>query len=89
VTSREPFARLVEAHQQAVRAFLRRLCGDRAEADDLAQEVFIAAWTGLDSFRPWSCKNVLAVALTPRDIGDVAVCGHFQRLVDFSAWNLF
>ena len=51
MTSREPFARLVEAHQQAVRAFLRRLCGDPAEADDLAQEVFIAAWTGLDSFR--------------------------------------
>jgi RNA polymerase sigma factor (sigma-70 family) len=51
VTSREPFALLVEAHQQAVRAFLRRLCGDPAEADDLAQEVFIAAWTSLDSFR--------------------------------------
>jgi RNA polymerase sigma factor (sigma-70 family) len=51
VTSREPFAPLVEAHQQAVRAFLRRLCGDPAEADDLAQEVFIAAWTSLDSFR--------------------------------------
>jgi RNA polymerase sigma factor (sigma-70 family) len=51
VTLREPFAPLVEAHQQAVRAFLRRLCGDPAEADDLAQEVFIAAWTSLDSFR--------------------------------------
>lgn len=51
MTSREPFALLVEAHQQAVRAFLRRLCGDPAEADDLAQEVFIAAWTSLDSFR--------------------------------------
>ena len=51
MTSREPFARLVETHQQAVRALLRRLCGDPAEADDLAQEVFIAAWTGLDSFR--------------------------------------
>jgi RNA polymerase sigma factor (sigma-70 family) len=51
VTSREPFAPLVEAHQQAVRAFLRRLCGDPAEADELAQEVFIAAWTSLDSFR--------------------------------------
>lgn len=51
MTSREPFAPLVEAHQQAVRAFLRRLCGDPAEADDLAQEVFIAAWTSLDSFR--------------------------------------
>jgi RNA polymerase sigma-70 factor (ECF subfamily) len=42
---------LVAAHQQAVRAFLRRLCGGSAEADDLAQEVFIAAWTSLDSFR--------------------------------------
>jgi hypothetical protein len=31
----------------------------------------------------WSCKNGLAVALTPRDIGDVAVRGHFRRLVDF------
>lgn len=51
MTSREPFAPLVEAHQQAVRAFLRRLCGDPAEADDLAQEVFIAAWISLDSFR--------------------------------------
>ena len=51
MTSREAFAPLVEAHQQAVRAFLHRLCGNAAEADDLAQEVFIAAWTGLDSFR--------------------------------------
>lgn len=51
MTSREAFAPLVGAHQQAVRAFLRRLCGDPAEADDLAQDVFIAAWTNLDSFR--------------------------------------
>jgi RNA polymerase sigma factor (sigma-70 family) len=51
VTSREAFAPWVGAHQQAVRAFLRRLCGDPAEADDLAQDVFIAAWTNLDSFR--------------------------------------
>ena len=51
MTSREAFAPLVEAHQQAVRAFLRRLCGDPAEADDLAQDAFIAAWTSLNSFR--------------------------------------
>jgi hypothetical protein len=37
----------------------------------------------------WSCKNGLAVALTPRDIGDVAVRGHFRRLVDFPAWKRF
>ena len=51
MTPRDAFAPLVEAHQQAVRAFLRRLCGDPAEADDLAQETFVAAWTGLDRFR--------------------------------------
>ena len=38
------FARLLEAHQQAVRGFLRRLCGQWTEADDLAQDVFVDAW---------------------------------------------
>lgn len=42
------FARLVERHQAPVRAFLRRLLGrSRDEADDLAQEVFVAAWGSL------------------------------------------
>jgi RNA polymerase sigma-70 factor, ECF subfamily len=45
------FTRLVENHQQAIRAFLRRLGGDWAEADDLAQETFVAAWLGLATFR--------------------------------------
>ena len=39
--STEAFARLVERHQQALRAFLRRTCGDWASADDLAQETFL------------------------------------------------
>ena len=33
----QDIARLVEHHQQALRAFLRRACGDWALADDLAQ----------------------------------------------------
>lgn len=45
------FERIVQHHQQAVRAFLRRLGGDLDEADDLAQETFIAAWGALDRFR--------------------------------------
>jgi RNA polymerase sigma factor (sigma-70 family) len=56
------FARLVERHQAAVRAFLRRfLGGGWAEADDVAQEVFLAAWSSLRSLkepagiRPWLC----------------------------------
>jgi RNA polymerase sigma-70 factor (ECF subfamily) len=55
------FSRLVERHQQAVRAFLRRACGDAALADDLAQETFLAAWSrirsfdGRSTFRSWLC----------------------------------
>ena len=53
------FGRLVQLHQQSLRAFLRRLSGDHAQADDLAQESFVFAWEHLarfDSqrpFRPW------------------------------------
>lgn len=51
------FARLVERHQGRLRGFLRRVAG--AEADDVAQEALLAAWTGLRGlkdpagFRPW------------------------------------
>ena len=45
--SSDAFARLVERHQQALRAFLRRVCRDWALADDLAQETFLAAWSRL------------------------------------------
>lgn len=59
--STRAFSRLVETHQQAVRAFLRRLCGNWAEADDLAQETFVTAWQHFARFdrsrdlRPWLC----------------------------------
>jgi len=44
------FSQLVETHQQPVRAFLRRLTGNWAEADDLAQETFVTAWERLAYF---------------------------------------
>ena len=59
--STEAFARLVERHQQPLRAFLRRTCGDWALADDLAQETFLAAWSRIGrlkagaSVRAWLC----------------------------------
>ncbi|MGC3981794.1 MAG: RNA polymerase sigma factor [Steroidobacteraceae bacterium] len=55
------FAWLVARHQQGVRAFLRRLSGNWAEADDLAQEVFLDAWLQIKryqaehEFRVWLC----------------------------------
>ncbi len=59
--SAQAFSRLVDRHQQALRAFLRRACGDWALADDLAQETFITAWDRIGrlntgaSVRAWLC----------------------------------
>lgn len=59
--STQAFSRLVDRHQQALRAFLRRACGDWALADDLAQETFLTAWTRIGrlkagaSVRAWLC----------------------------------
>jgi RNA polymerase sigma-70 factor (ECF subfamily) len=50
--STSAFSRLVNAYQRPVRAFLRRLSGNAAEADDLAQETFVTAWQGLARFDP-------------------------------------
>lgn len=55
------FAQLVDRHQQALRAFLRRACGDWALADDLAQEALLTAWSRIDradpdgNIRAWLC----------------------------------
>jgi RNA polymerase sigma-70 factor (ECF subfamily) len=76
--STEAFAQLVERHQQALRAFLRRACGDWALADDLAQETFVAAWSRIDrlksgaSVRAWLCgigyrKHLSALRSRRRD----------------------
>jgi RNA polymerase sigma-70 factor (ECF subfamily) len=57
--SPDDFSRLVAAHQCGLRAFLRRLCGNHALADDLAQETFVFAWEAMArfdpkrDFRPW------------------------------------
>jgi len=57
--SADAFGRLVHMHQQALRAFLRRLIGNPADADDIAQETFVFAWEHIArfdparDFRPW------------------------------------
>jgi RNA polymerase sigma-70 factor (ECF subfamily) len=59
--SEAAFNLLVDRHQRAVRTFLRRLLGNEADADDMAQETFLAAWTharafrGEASVRAWLC----------------------------------
>jgi RNA polymerase sigma-70 factor (ECF subfamily) len=64
--STEAFARLVERHQAAVRAFLRRVLGDASEADDLAQETFLAAWPRIGRARPEASLRAFFCAIAWR-----------------------
>lgn len=70
--SSEAFSRLVADHQQAVRAFVRRLCALPDDADDLAQEAFVTAWASLHklrdgvSFRTFVCGIAYRKALNDR-----------------------
>lgn len=45
------FAELVRRRQGMVRDLMRRLCGDRAFAEDLAQQAFVQAWRQLGRLR--------------------------------------
>jgi RNA polymerase sigma factor (sigma-70 family) len=47
----QAFAELVRRRQGMVRELMRRLCGDRAFAEDLAQQAFVQAWRQLDRLK--------------------------------------
>lgn len=55
--SQSAFARLVAAHERTLRGFLRK--SGFGDADDIAQEAFLAAWSSLgrlrddEGFRAW------------------------------------
>ena len=66
------FGELIRRHQSQVRNFLRRLSGDFALADDLAQDCFLHAWnklqtfTGRGSFVGWLLKIAYTTFLQSR-----------------------
>ena len=66
------FSRLIEMHQRPVRGFLRRLDGSHSDADDLAQETFVTAWSRIGAFRrgeslrSWLCGIAYRKWLTHR-----------------------
>jgi RNA polymerase sigma-70 factor (ECF subfamily) len=47
----DAFAKMVQLYQNRVFALVFRMLGDRAEAEDLAQEVFVTVFKSIDSFR--------------------------------------
>jgi RNA polymerase sigma-70 factor (ECF subfamily) len=76
------FNTLIDRHQQAVRAFLRRLMPDAAEADDVAQETFIAAWRGLGGFRGAASIRGWLCAIAWRKAQSAARSGARRRARD-------
>ena len=49
--TREEFISLATAEQESLRRFLLSLCGDTAEADDIAQDALVNAYVASSSFR--------------------------------------
>ncbi len=66
------YSELVRRNQSWIRNLLRRLCGNAALADDLAQQIFLAAWLGLaqlravDAFRGWLRSLAVTIWLKQR-----------------------
>jgi RNA polymerase sigma factor, sigma-70 family len=78
------YGELVRRHQTALRQLLRRLCGNAADADDIAQEAFLRGWSRIDqirqfeAFKPWLFKIAL------RTMADVQKSGRRSRMRDTS-----
>jgi RNA polymerase sigma-70 factor, ECF subfamily len=49
---REAFEVLVKRHQRKIAGLAYRFTGSRTDAEDLAQDVFLAAWTAAARWRP-------------------------------------
>jgi RNA polymerase sigma-70 factor (ECF subfamily) len=64
------FEALYRRHVGRVYAICKRISGDPARAEDLAQEVFLKAWKHRDSARPgdeytgWICRVAINVAIS-------------------------
>ena len=84
--SRLALSRLIDRHQQAVRGFLRRVAADREEADDLAQETFVTAWTQLASWRGQSTVRAWLLGIAWRKARG-AGRSMFRRMARDRAWS--
>jgi len=71
-SDRDAFAELVRRYADKIFNLAYRMTGDRAEAEDLAQETFIRAYRGLPGFKPghpfgaWLYRIAVNVCLSQR-----------------------
>jgi RNA polymerase sigma factor (sigma-70 family) len=82
--SERAFNTLIDRHQQAVRVFLRGLAG-HADADDIAQETFLAAWSRAGAFRGGSSVRSWLFAIAWRKAKGAQRSG-FRRRDRDTAW---
>jgi RNA polymerase sigma-70 factor (ECF subfamily) len=72
LADRDAFAELVRRYADRIFNLAYRMTGDRAEAEDLAQEAFLHAYRGLASFKPdrafgaWVYRIAVNICLTHR-----------------------
>jgi RNA polymerase sigma-70 factor (ECF subfamily) len=76
------FEALVRRHQAPLRAFLIRMTGDAALADDLAQEALIKAYRGLDGFRGGSSFRSWLFAIAMREAAMARRKNAVRRMAD-------
>ena len=72
---RQAFGALVERHHRAIIQFAHRYLStaDRATAEDIAQQVFLAAWKAAPSFKPRAAVRTWLLRITTN------ICLNHQR----------
>ena len=83
--SERAFNVLIDRHQQAVRVFLRRVVGP-ADADDVAQETFLALWTQGHTYRGGAPVRAWLFGVAWRRAKDLQRSG-FRRRDRDTAWH--
>jgi RNA polymerase sigma-70 factor, ECF subfamily len=81
----EAFGQLIDRHASAIVNLAYRMIGDRAEAEDLAQEAFLAAYKALGTFRADSKFSTWLYRIASNKCKDwlrVKRPGHGQQDVD-------
>lgn len=80
------FNRLVDRHQQAIRTFLRGLVAGPEDADDIAQETFLAVWRSARQYRGVGGVKSWMYAIAWRKARD-AQRRWFRGRTRDTAWN--
>lgn len=61
------FREIVRRHSSLMRAYVGRMLGSRAEADDVVQEAFVIAWRQLPSLRDGSALKAWLMRIATRE----------------------